>query len=51
MSKVEDGPSTFDYYLAAGAVARAVAARHSAADFDAVEDRTLFDPVRKRADV
>ncbi len=25
--------------------------RHSAADFDAVEDRSLFDPVRKRADV
>ena len=24
--------------------------RHSAADFDAVEDRSLFDPVRKRAD-
>jgi GST-like protein len=25
--------------------------RHSAADFDAVEDRSLFEPVRKRADV
>ena len=25
--------------------------RHSMADFDAVEDRSLFDPVRKRADV
>ena len=25
--------------------------RHSAADFDAVEERSLFDPVRKRADV
>jgi len=25
--------------------------RHSPADFDAVGDRTLFDPVRKRADV
>ena len=25
--------------------------RHSAADFDQVEDRSLFDPVRKRADV
>jgi len=25
--------------------------RHSAADFDSVEDRSLFEPVRKRADV
>jgi GST-like protein len=25
--------------------------RHNAADFDAVEDRSLFEPVRKRADV
>jgi len=25
--------------------------RHSAADFDTIEDRSLFDPVRKRADV
>lgn len=25
--------------------------RHSAADFDKIEDRSLFDPVRKRADV
>ncbi len=30
---------------------QAMAERHSAADFDAVEDRSLFDPVRKRADV
>ena len=30
---------------------QAMPERHSAADFDAVEDRTLFDPVRKRADV
>ncbi|MCB2087941.1 MAG: glutathione-dependent disulfide-bond oxidoreductase [Sphingomonadaceae bacterium] len=29
----------------------AMAERHSAADFDAVEERGLFDPVRKRADV
>ncbi|MWV28459.1 glutathione-dependent disulfide-bond oxidoreductase [Aurantiacibacter rhizosphaerae] len=29
---------------------KAMAERHSAADFDAVEDRSLFDPVRKRAD-
>ncbi|MCP5397173.1 MAG: glutathione-dependent disulfide-bond oxidoreductase [Sphingomonadaceae bacterium] len=29
----------------------AMAERHSAADFDAVEERSLFDPVRKRADV
>ena len=29
---------------------QAMAERHSAADFDAVEDRSLFDPVRKRAD-
>lgn len=28
----------------------AMAERHSAADFDAVEDRSLFNPVRKRAD-
>ena len=28
-----------------------MAERHSAADFDAVEDRSLFEPVRKRADV
>ena len=30
---------------------QAMPERHSAADFDAVEDRTLFDPVRKRPDV
>ena len=30
---------------------QAMAERHSAADFAAVEDRSLFDPVRKRADV
>ena len=30
---------------------KAMPERHSAADFDAVEDRSLFDPVRKRADV
>ena len=30
---------------------QAMAERHSAADFDAVEDRSLFDPVRKKADV
>ena len=30
---------------------QALPERHSAADFDAVEDRSLFDPVRKRADV
>jgi GST-like protein len=30
---------------------RSMPERHSAADFDTVEDRTLFDPVRKRADV
>ena len=30
---------------------QAMPERHSAADFDAVEDRTLFEPVRKRADV
>lgn len=30
---------------------QAMAERHSAADFDAVEDRSLFEPVRKRADV
>ena len=30
---------------------KAMPERHSAADFDAVEDRTLFEPVRKRADV
>jgi GST-like protein len=30
---------------------QAMAERHSEADFDAVEDRSLFDPVRKRADV
>ena len=29
---------------------KAMPERHSAADFDAVEDRSLFDPVRKRAD-
>jgi GST-like protein len=29
---------------------RAMPERHSAADFDAVADRSLFDPVRKRAD-
>ncbi|QZH74184.1 MAG: glutathione-dependent disulfide-bond oxidoreductase [Erythrobacter sp.] len=29
---------------------KALPERHSAADFDAVEDRTLFDPVRTRAD-
>src|SRR6478735_4152363 len=28
-----------------------MAERHSAADFEAVEDRSLFEPVRKRADV
>ena len=28
-----------------------LAERHSAADFDTIEDRSLFDPVRKRADV
>src|SRR5688500_16985383 len=30
---------------------KAMPERHSAADFDAVEDRTLFEPVRRRADV
>lgn len=30
---------------------KAMPERHSAADFDAVEDRSLFEPVRKRADV
>ena len=30
---------------------QALPERHSAADFDAVEDRSLFDTVRKRADV
>ncbi len=30
---------------------QAMGERHSAADFDKVEDRSLFDPVRKRADV
>jgi len=30
---------------------QAMPERHSAADFDAVEDRKLFEPVRKRADV
>ncbi|MCB2065149.1 MAG: glutathione-dependent disulfide-bond oxidoreductase [Erythrobacter sp.] len=30
---------------------QALPERHSAADFDTVEDRSLFDPVRKRADV
>jgi len=30
---------------------KAMPERHSAADFDAVDDRTLFDPVRRRADV
>ena len=30
---------------------QAMAERHSAADFDTVEDRSLFDPVRKKADV
>ena len=30
---------------------QAMPERHSAADFDAVEDRSLFDAVRKRADV
>jgi GST-like protein len=30
---------------------QAMAERHSAADFDAIEDRSLFEPVRKRADV
>lgn len=30
---------------------RAMPERHSAADFDKVEDRSLFAPVRKRADV
>ena len=30
---------------------KALPERHSAADFDAVEDRSLFEPVRKRADV
>ncbi|MFC3096727.1 glutathione-dependent disulfide-bond oxidoreductase [Alteraurantiacibacter palmitatis] len=29
---------------------QALPERHSAADFDAVEDRSLFDPVRKRPD-
>ncbi|MFB0610972.1 glutathione-dependent disulfide-bond oxidoreductase [Aurantiacibacter poecillastricola] len=29
---------------------QAMPERHSAADFDAVEDRNLFEPVRKRAD-
>ncbi len=29
---------------------KAMPERHSAADFDAVEDRSLFDPVRQRAD-
>jgi GST-like protein len=28
-----------------------LAERHSAADFDTIEDRSLFEPVRKRADV
>jgi GST-like protein len=27
-----------------------LAERHSAADFDTIEDRSLFDPVRKKAD-
>lgn len=30
---------------------KALPERHSKADFDAVEDRSLFEPVRKRADV
>jgi GST-like protein len=30
---------------------KAMPERHSAADFDAVEDRTLLNPVRRRADV
>ncbi len=30
---------------------QAMPERHSAADFDTLEDRSLFDPVRKRADV
>ncbi len=30
---------------------KALPERHSAADFDSVEDRSLFDPVRQRADV
>ena len=30
---------------------KAMPERHSADDFDAVDDRTLFDPVRRRADV
>lgn len=30
---------------------KAMPERHSAADFDAVEDRSLFEPVRQRADV
>jgi GST-like protein len=30
---------------------KALPERHSAGDFDAVEDRSLFDPVRQRADV
>ena len=30
---------------------KALAERHSAVDFDTVEDRSLFDPVRRRADV
>ncbi|MEN7535892.1 glutathione-dependent disulfide-bond oxidoreductase [Aurantiacibacter flavus] len=30
---------------------QAMPERHSAADFDKVEDRSLFEPVRKRADV
>ncbi len=30
---------------------QAMAERHSAKDFDAIEDRSLFDPVRKKADV
>ena len=30
---------------------QAMPERHSAADFDRVEDRSLFEPVRKRADV
>ena len=30
---------------------KAMPERHSAADFDKVEDRSLFNPVRKRADV
>jgi GST-like protein len=28
-----------------------LAERHSAVDFDTIEDRSLFEPVRKRADV